>query len=78
MGDQGVMAERAKAMSDSQLLDAAARFNAELRRGRRMEAEGRELINANINEYVACQNEFYSRVSDNIQQKTDHLEREGA
>jgi hypothetical protein len=64
-------------LSDDQLLDRAARYQAELRRGRRMEAEGRAIINANINEFVMCQNEFYIRLSRRVEQATDNIELKG-
>jgi hypothetical protein len=70
----GLDIEDVKGMSDDHLLDRAARHQAELRKGRRMEAEGRAIINANINEYVMCQNELYSRVCNRVEEATDTIE----
>jgi hypothetical protein len=68
--------ERLKKLSDADLLSMAAGFNLQLRRGREMVEEGDKLIKANINEYVMCQNEMYTRISYSISQKTDEIEGE--
>lgn len=68
------MTESVVDLSDAQLLDRAARYQVELRRGRRMEAEGRAIINANINEFVMCQNEFLGRLSRRVEQAADKIE----
>jgi hypothetical protein len=66
--------EDPKSMSGGQLLDCAARYNAELRRGRKLVAEGNAIIAATINQFVACQNELMSRASSRLEEETDKIE----
>lgn len=63
-----------KGLSDSELMDRAARYNAQLRQGRRMVDEGNAIISAAIDPFVACQNEFYSRISQRLEKETDGLD----
>jgi hypothetical protein len=60
-------------MSDDELMRYAAQYNLELRRGRELLKEGDDIIKANINLYVACQNELMSRMTNRIEQETNKL-----
>jgi hypothetical protein len=60
-------------MSDDELMRYAAQYNLELRRGRQLLKEGDDIIKANINLYVACQNELMSRMTNRIEQETNKL-----
>ena len=66
--------DRVKSLSDFNLLKQAAFYNAELRRGRRLVAEGEALIKANINEFVIHTNELQSRASAKLELETDYLD----
>lgn len=55
-----------KHLSDSQPMARAAMFNASLRSGRALQKEGLDIIGANINLFVMCQNELMSRVNRRI------------
>jgi hypothetical protein len=61
-------------MSNDELFHHVAKYNLELRRGRRMVKEGDNIIKENINHYVACQNELMSRMTNRIEGDTDNLE----
>jgi len=69
-----VMSDDLNGVPDNQLLNRAARLNAELRRGRRLVKEGEGIIRATIGEFVAHQNELQSRASQRLEQETDKLE----
>jgi hypothetical protein len=69
--DLAKLREEIEAMSDNQLMNRAAHYNALLRRGRRLVEEGQALISANINLFVACQNELHSRTLSKIERETD-------
>jgi hypothetical protein len=60
-------------MSDDELMRHTAQYNSELRRGRQLQKEGDDIIKANINLYVACQNELMSRMHQHIEEETDKL-----
>jgi hypothetical protein len=60
-------------MSDDELMRHTAQYNSELRRGRQLLKEGDDIIKANINLYVACQNELMSRMTNRIEQETNKL-----
>jgi hypothetical protein len=60
-------------MSDDELMRYAAQYNLELRRGRELLKEGDDIIKANINLYVACQNELMSRMTNRIEEETNKL-----
>ena len=60
-------------MSDDELMRYAAQYNLELRRGRQLAKDGDDIIKANINLYVTCQNELMSRMTNRIEKETDKL-----
>jgi hypothetical protein len=63
-----------KTMSDNHLIDRAAGYNLILRRGRKLESDGRALTSKNIVLYVMCQNELYARINRRIERETDRDE----
>lgn len=69
--DLAKLREEIESMSDDQLLERAAHYNAMLRRGRRLTDEGQALISANISLFLACQNELHSRTLSKIERETD-------
>jgi hypothetical protein len=60
-----------KSMSDNQLVDRAAQYNANLRRGRKLVAEGKAMIDGTIDLFVICQNELHSRTHRRVEDETD-------
>jgi hypothetical protein len=58
-------------MTDNQVVDRAASYNAQLRKGRKMQADGEVLLRENINLFVMCQNELHSRMHRRIELETN-------
>lgn len=58
-------------MSDDQLIDRSAHYNAALRRGRKLMAEGDAIVSANINLFIMCQNALNDRTRRRIDTETD-------
>jgi hypothetical protein len=62
-------------MSDNLLIDRMAGYNAKLRRGRRLVAEGDTILKETINLFVMCQNELNGRMHRRVEHETDRYDR---
>lgn len=60
-------------MTNNQLIDYAAGYNANIRRGHKLVADGQIIIKSNIDLFVACQNELHARLARKIENETNRL-----
>jgi hypothetical protein len=63
-------------LSDNQLIDHAAHYNALLKRGRLLEAQGAALVRETIGLFTICQNELHARIHRRIEHETDREDRQ--
>jgi hypothetical protein len=66
-----ILADEIRKLTDNQLIDRAADYNAKLRRGRKLVADGQAIIDSNINAFVMCQNELHHRTTTKVERETD-------
>jgi hypothetical protein len=63
-----------KTMSDNQLIDRAAHYNACLRKGRELVKQGNEIVKDAIDLYTICKNELSARLDAKIERETGKRE----